>query len=87
MTQTIVVDKNTTVVVDKTTQQVVPHTQTTRVIYTGVMGPPGTSSLSTLSDVDVTNLQTGSLLVYSTQVQRWQSTTTLENQLLNGGAF
>ncbi len=78
MTQTIVVDKNTTVVVDKTTP---------RVIYTGVMGPPGTSSLSTLGDVDVTNLQTGSLLVYSTQLQRWQSTTTLENQLLNGGAF
>jgi hypothetical protein len=78
MTQVVVTERNNTVIVD---------TKTPTTIVTGIMGPPGKASLGELQDLDLTELENGSLLVYSTQAERWRSTTTLENQLLNGGAF
>lgn len=88
MSIAVVVDKNNTVVTQITQTTTVVEEPKGRVVVTGIMGPPGASgSLNAMADVDTTNLTTGSLLVYNTGVQRWQSTTTLEDQFLNGGAF
>lgn len=78
MTQVVVTEQNNTVIVD---------TKTPTTIVTGIMGPPGKTNLAQLQDLDLTVLENGSLLIYSSQAERWRSTTTLENQLLNGGAF
>jgi hypothetical protein len=70
-TETVVVDKDTSVT-----------------IVTGLMGPPGTViSLAQVPDVDISNLQNGSLLVYSTAATKWKATTTLDNQTLEAGQF
>lgn len=43
--------------------------------------------ISDFTDVDVTNLEDGSVLVYSTNLGKWESTRTLEKQIINGGNF
>lgn len=40
-----------------------------------------------LTDVDTSTLQDGSVLVYSTATEKWESTITLEKQIINGGNF
>jgi hypothetical protein len=47
----------------------------------------GSGSIGSLTDVDVTTLQDGSILVYNSQSGKFESTTTLENQILNGGNY
>ena len=78
MTQTVVVDTNQTVVVQDSQ---------TKIIVTGIMGPKGTSNIQELDNVDISNLQNGSLLVYSTAATKWKATTTLDNQTLEAGQF
>lgn len=78
MTQTVVVDTNQTVVVQD------PQT---KIIVTGIMGPRGTTNIQELDNVDISNLQNGSLLVYSTAATKWKATTTLDNQTLEAGQF
>lgn len=78
MTQTVVVDTNQTVVVQ--------DSQTTTIV-TGIMGPRGTTTVQGLDDIDLSNLQNGSLLVYSTADTKWKATTTLDNQTLEAGQF
>ncbi len=60
---------------------------TPTVILAGAMGPPGASSLNSLSDVDTAQLQDGGVLVYKVDTQRWTATNTLERQILEGGQF
>jgi hypothetical protein len=43
--------------------------------------------LSDMTDLDVTNLADGSVLVYSTNLGKWEATKTLEKQIINGGNF
>ena len=43
--------------------------------------------LSDMTDLDVTNLTDGSVLVYSTNLGKWEATKTLEKQIINGGNF
>lgn len=78
MTTTVVTEKNNTVVI---------RTETPKVIVTGVMGPPGRSTLTTLEDVDVTTLSSGSLLVYNTETQKWTSTILLNQQIVDSGQY
>jgi hypothetical protein len=78
MTQTVVVDTNQTVVVQDSQ---------TKTIVTGIMGPRGTSTIQNLDDVDMSNLQNGSLLIYSTAATRWQASTLLDSQTLEAGQF
>lgn len=49
----------------------------------------GTSirSLSDLSDVDLTGKSDGSLLIYNDSVEKFQASTLLEKQNINGGHF
>ena len=44
-------------------------------------------SLNNLSDVDATNLENGSVLVYKTNTSKWTSTRLLDQQFMEGGEF
>lgn len=57
------------------------------VIAVGIQGPAGPNVLSQATDVDVTNLNHGSILVYKTNTSKWTSTTTLDAQNMEGGEF
>jgi hypothetical protein len=43
--------------------------------------------INSMSDVDITELGDGSVLVYSNDTSKWVATTKLEKQLMNGGFF
>jgi len=61
---------------------------TSQVVGVGIQGPPGPqSSIATLPDVDLTNLENGSVLIYKTTSSKWTSTTTLDAQNMEGGEF
>jgi hypothetical protein len=69
-----------------TTQAIVEQKQP-QVIVAGMIGPQGVTTLEGLSNVDITNLTNGGLLVYQTQVQKWVATTTLDAQNMEGGYY
>lgn len=59
---------------------------------TGPQGPPGqdgsgANTISQLTDVNLTNLQNGSLLVYNNPTQKWVAQRDLDNQILEAGQF
>jgi len=47
----------------------------------------GVTTLTGLTDVDATNLEDGSVLVYANTTQKFVTTRTLEQQIVNGGLF
>jgi len=65
----------------------------TTVVKKVVLGTPvrrvslATGYLSLLNDVDVTDLENGSLLIYNTGSSKWEANTLLEEQEINGGSF
>lgn len=78
-TKTVVTDKNNTVVID--------NKQPT-IVLTGLIGPSGgVTTVQGLTNVDVTTLVTGSILVYNTTSQKWVATTTLDAQNMEGGYY
>lgn len=87
MTETVVTTSNNTVVVDNTVNQTVVDANPTTLIVTGMMGPPGSTTISGMTDTDVSNLTAGSLLVYNTQTAKWTSTTLLNQQYVDCGQF
>jgi hypothetical protein len=66
---------------------VVTPQNTGTLVITGVMGPPGSTSINNATDVDVSQLTDGSTLVYLQSAAKWQATTLLEKQVMNGGFF
>lgn len=60
---------------------------TTEVVAVGVQGPAGPSYLNSAGDVDVSNLENGSVLVYKSSALKWTATRTLEQQNLEGGHY
>ena len=60
------------------------------IISVGIQGPAGASGTSTLSgatDLDLTELGPGSILVYDDTTAKWVSTTKLEKQTVDCGQF
>jgi len=55
---------------------------TARFAYTGE-----TAGISTASDVDVSDLRNGSVLVYNSEIAKWKATTTLSEQQVDGGEY
>lgn len=54
----------------------------------GIQGPVGpTATISTASDVDVSTLTTGSLLIYNQTSSKWVSSVNLEAQYINAGDY
>jgi hypothetical protein len=88
MTDTVVVQSNDTAVVQsQTINQVVTEEKGTTVILTGMMGPPNVASISNSGDVDSTDLQNGSMLVYNTVTNKWVATRLLDQQTIEAGQF
>lgn len=89
MTEVVVTSANNTTVVSSPVQStVVTPQQRITTVVTGQLGPPGTSrNIEDLLDVDATNLQDGSLLVYNTTTSKWSSTTLLNQQQVDCGEF
>ena len=57
-------------------------------VAVGIQGPSGSAgSIRTLSDVDVANIEDGSVLVYKENVEKWVATRDLEKQRLEGGQY
>lgn len=73
------------------TETVVVDVDTAITVVTGLLGPKGDdgirTSLATLTDVDMTNIANGALLVYSTVAGKWQAGNNLNNQILEAGQY
>jgi hypothetical protein len=80
-----------TIIVDDSQDTILVETPgLTTVITSAEQGPPGPAgiqNISEASDVDSSNRVDGSLLVYSTQTQKWVATTLLENQSVESGHY
>lgn len=88
-TETVVVEsKSTVTAIVSETNTVVQTSETPTIVVGGIMGPPGTSSsISNSSDVNITNLKDGSILVYDGDSAKWQATDKIEKQVINAGFF
>ena len=60
---------------------------TSEVVAVGVQGPAGPAFINAAEDVDVSNLENGSVLVYKSSSLKWTATRTLEQQNLEGGHY
>ena len=82
-----------TVTSGTTTQVKIVSSDTTTQVKKVVVGRPvrrvqqAGNSIGTASDVDISTLQNGSLLVYNSSSSKWTSTTELANQNINGGTY
>lgn len=87
MTQAVVTEKNNTVVIQPAQNAPVQQVKETRVVVTGIMGPPGAATIAALTDVDTTSLTPGSMLVYNQITEKWTSTTLLNQQIVDSGQY
>lgn len=65
---------------------VVVTTDTSGVVVTGIMGPSGVDGItriSDMSDIDKTGLANGALLVYSSTVDKWRATDSIQPASIN----
>lgn len=53
----------------------------------GEPGTPGLSLISAATDVDVTNIGNGALLIFNEDTNKWTAGTMLEDQYIEGGHF
>lgn len=54
---------------------------------TGPTGPVGNGTISSMNDVDIVNIQNGSLLIYSQNFGKWTASTTLTAQSMDAGEY
>jgi hypothetical protein len=90
MTNTVVVSDEITVLVQADKSTILTNVPSSTTVVTGMIGPRGRSSnvsMSAIQDVDVTNLQSGSLLVYNAGSSKWVSTVSLSQQNIDCGEF
>jgi hypothetical protein len=88
MTEVVVTQSgNTQVVQDQRVNRVVTDDKPARVITSGMAPPPMVNNISNSADIDVTNVQEGSLLVYNTATNKWTATNILENVVIESGQF
>jgi hypothetical protein len=85
-TEIIVTEVNNTVVIERKEPAVVSSQSQTKIVV-GVMIGPHVTTLNGLSDLDITNLAGGSLLVYNAGNQKWTATTQLNQQSVDAGQF
>lgn len=80
----------------KISQQVIPQAKVStlgaqvKVPAVGIQGVQSASQagrISTLTDVDVTNAEDGSLLIYTQATTRWTASRNLNAQDMDGGNF
>ena len=85
-TEIIVTEVNNTVVIVRKEPAVVSSQSQTKIVVGGMIGPHVTT-LKGLSDLDITNLTGGSLLVYNAGTEKWTATTELNQQVVDSGQF
>ena len=67
---------------------VVEYEENITVPAVGIQGLSASDmSVAHMSDVDATNLENGSVLVYKTNTNKWTSTRLLDQQFMEGGEF
>ena len=67
---------------------VVEYEENITVPAVGIQGISASDmSITNMSDVDATNLEDGSVLVYKTNTSKWTSTRLLDQQFMEGGEF
>lgn len=90
-TEVIVETVYDTIIVDDSSDTILVETPgEVTVITAAEQGPPGPAGIENISDaldVDASNKTEGSILVYSTQNQKWVATTLLENQSVESGHY
>lgn len=90
-TDVIVETRYDTIIVDDSQDTILVETPGQVTVLTAAeQGPPGPAGIQNISDafdVDSTNKIEGSVLVYSTQNQKWVATTQLENQNVESGHY
>lgn len=77
----------TNVIVEKTQETVVIDNDVVTIITSAEQGPPGVTRISQADDVNVSNLENGSVLVYSGSSEKWVATRLLENQSVESGQY
>lgn len=94
MTTDILIEKvYDTILIDGTVDTILIEGdgETTTIVTSGEQGPQGPSGeigpISSAPDMDVTNLQEGSLPIWSVQSQKWVANTQLTNQSLESGHY
>ena len=85
-TEIIVTEVNNTVVIVRKEPAVVSSQSQTKIVVGGMIGPHITT-LKGLSDLDLTNLTGGSLLVYNAGTEKWTATLELNQQVVDAGQF
>lgn len=68
-------------------QVLVIQSDSPQVVLTGLMGPPGFTSITNANDVDKLQLTDGAVLVYKSQTATWKATNILDNQIIEAGQF
>ena len=53
----------------------------------GPQGPAGIQNISQANDMDISNLENGSVLVYSQNDEKWVATRLLEQQAIESGHY
>ena len=90
-TEVIVETVYDTIIVDDSSDTILVESPGEVTVLTAAeQGPPGPSGIQNISDafdVDSSNKTNGSVLVYSTQNQKWVATTQLENQNFESGHY
>lgn len=91
MTDIIITSSNNnTIVTEQPTTNVVSEgPKQPTVVVTGVMGPPGSANvrMNMIRDVDMTQLETGAVLVYNASTAKWYATNLLDHQVIESGQF
>lgn len=88
MTDVVVIESNNSTVVQNTqTHNLVVDDKRATVIVTGMMPPAAANSITNSVDIDTTNLQGGSTLVYNATTQQWTATKLLDQQIIESGQF
>ena len=85
-TEIVVTEVNNTVVIVRKEPAVVSSQSQTKIVVGGMIGPHVTT-LKGLSDLDITNLTGGSLLVYNAGTEKWTATIELNQQVVDSGQF
>lgn len=61
------------------------------IIKTGLQGPPGprgeNGSLTSMTDLDTSELEDGAVIVFDSILNKFKTTTHLENQIINSGQY
>lgn len=78
MTQVVVTDLGKTVVA---------NVQVTHVVTSGMMPPNTVGNITNSSDVDISGLQDGGILVYNAATNKWVAGNLLDKQIFEAGQF